>query len=53
MMKLIGAVLLVMGMGSIASALTPVVPEIGPASAGTAIALIAGAVLVMRGRRKR
>jgi hypothetical protein len=29
------------------------VPEISPASAGSAIALISGAVLVMRGRRKK
>jgi len=32
---------------------TPSVPEISPASAGSAIALISGAVLVMRGRRSK
>jgi len=29
------------------------VPEIGPGSAGSAIALLSGALLVYRGRRKR
>jgi len=51
--KLIGAMVLLMGMGTFASALNVSAPEISPASAGSAIALIAGAVLVMRGRRKK
>jgi len=42
---------LLIGMGSAAFA-TPA-PEINPASAGSAIALISGVVLVMRGRRSR
>ena len=50
-MKLLGMTLLLIGMGSAAFA-TPV-PEISPVSAGSAIALIAGAVLVIRGRRKK
>jgi hypothetical protein len=50
-MRLIGSILLLVGMGSAAFA-SPV-PEISPASAGSAIALISGAVLVMRGRRKK
>jgi hypothetical protein len=50
-MKLLGSILLLIGMGSAAFAI--VAPEISPASAGSAIALISGAVLVMRGRRKR
>jgi hypothetical protein len=50
-MKLLGGVLLLVGMGSAAFA-SPV-PEINPASAGSALALISGAVLVMRGRRKK
>jgi hypothetical protein len=49
-MKLIGCTLLLIGMGSMAFA---TVPEVSPASAGSAIALISGAVLVMRGRRKK
>jgi hypothetical protein len=38
-------------MGSAAFAVTAV-PEISPASAGSAVALISGALLVMRGSRK-
>jgi hypothetical protein len=49
-MKVLGQVLLFIGVGSVAFA---TVPEISPASAGSAIALISGAVLVMRGRRKK
>jgi len=49
-MKLSGSVLLLIGMGSFVFGIN--VPEISPASAGSAIALISGAVLVMRGRRK-
>jgi hypothetical protein len=51
-MRLIGTILLLIGAGSAAYAI-PGVPEISPASAGSAIALISGAVLVMRGRRKK
>jgi hypothetical protein len=50
-MKLLGMMLLLIGVGSVA--LAAPVPEISPASAGSAIALISGAVLVMRGRRKK
>ncbi len=50
-MKLFGMMLLLVGVGSAAFA-NPV-PEISPASAGSALALISGAVLVMRGRRKK
>ena len=53
-MKLLGMMLLLVGMGSAAFASGPAaVPEIGPVSASGAIALIASAVLVMRGRRKK
>ena len=52
MVKLIGAMLLLMGMAGLAFAPTPV-PEISPDSATTALALISGAVLVMRGRRRK
>jgi hypothetical protein len=51
-MKVLGQVLLFIGVGSAAFAVTAV-PEISPASVGSAIALISGAVLVMRGRRKK
>ena len=51
-MKLIGSILLLIGMGSLAIA-QAVAPEVSPVSAGSAIALISGAVLVMRGRRKK
>jgi len=44
--------LLLMGMGSAAFAVATV-PEINPASAGSALALVSGALLVMRGRRKK
>jgi len=50
--KLIGSILLLIGVGTAVFA-TPSVPEINPASAGSAIALISGAVLLMRGRRKK
>jgi len=50
--KLLGMMLLLIGVGSVASAI-PAAPEISPASAGSALALISGAVLVMRGRRKK
>ena len=52
-MKLIGSVLLLIGMGGAAFAQVAPVPEISPVPAGSAVALIAGAVLVMRGRRKK
>ena len=52
-MKFVGITLLLLGLSSAAMALGTTVPEISPASAGSALALIAGAVLVMRGRRKK
>jgi hypothetical protein len=51
MQKVLGMLILVTGASQFAmAALT--VPEIGVGSAGSAIALISGAVLVIRGRRK-
>jgi len=50
--RLSGIILLLIGMSCVAFAQVQT-PEISPASAGTAVALIAGAVLVMRGRRKK
>jgi hypothetical protein len=52
MVKLLGSMLLLIGMASWAFG-TPAVPEISPASAGSAIALISGALLVMRGRNRK
>jgi hypothetical protein len=44
--------LLVVGASAVATA-TPSVPEIDPASAGSAMALIAGGVLLISARRKK
>lgn len=51
MMKALGMVLLLVGVSTFASAITAV-PEIDPGSAGSALALLSGALLVIRGRRK-
>jgi hypothetical protein len=50
-MKLLGSMLLLIGMSSLVFGAA--VPEVSSASAGSAIALISGALLVMRGRRKK
>jgi hypothetical protein len=50
MRKVLGLVL--MGIGSGVAATAAIVPEIDPASAGSAIALLAGAILIFRGRRR-
>jgi len=54
-MKLLGSMLLLIGLGSVAFAQEQDVPapEISPATAVTAVCMISGAVLVMRGRRKK
>jgi hypothetical protein len=49
MMKLLGLILLLVGTSGAALA---AIPEISPASGASAIALLAGALLVVRGRRK-
>jgi hypothetical protein len=46
-----GFALLFAGMGGLLSAFNPI-PEIDPASGINAIALLAGAVLMIRGRKK-
>ena len=51
-MKIVGFMLLMIGVGGSAFGI-PAVPEISPASAGSALALISGALLVMRGRRRK
>jgi len=52
MRKLFGVVLLGLGVLTVASAAIPT-PEIDAASSVNALALIAGAVLVVRGRRRK
>ena len=53
-MKLLGIALLLLGACGAAMASTAPVgsPEIDPGSAGSAVALLAGALLVIRARRK-
>ena len=50
MQKVLGMMILIAGASQLAMA--SAVPEIGVGSAGSAIALISGAMLVIRGRRK-
>jgi len=52
-MKFAGITLVLTGLSGAAMALQVSAPEVSPVSAGSAIALIAGAVLIMRGRRKQ
>ena len=51
MLRSLGLSLLLVGTAAFAFGATTV-PEIGVGSAGSAIALLSGAVLVFRGRRK-
>ena len=51
-MKSVGIVLLLVGMSSLAFAGPVAAPEINPASGAGALALLSGALLVIRGRRK-
>jgi hypothetical protein len=50
-MKLFGIALMFVGVAGFAQAVATV-PEIDPGSAGSALALLSGALLVIRGRRK-
>lgn len=50
MNRLVGGLLLMLGSAVLASA--AVVPEIDPSSAAGALALLAGGLAVIRGRRK-
>jgi len=50
-MKIAGMLLLGIGAASVCSAVATV-PEIDPASGANALALLAGALLVIRGRRR-
>ena len=51
-MKYLGTALLFVGMASAALAQSSPVPEISAGSAASAIALLSGALLVLRGRKK-
>jgi hypothetical protein len=50
-MKLLGMALMFIGIASFASA--TVAPEIDPGSAGSALALLSGSLLVIRASRKK
>ncbi len=50
--RVLGLVLLVVGATAVAMATPVAAPEIAVGSAGSAVALISGMVLVIRGRRK-
>jgi hypothetical protein len=50
-MKILGMAFLLAAVSGLALATVPV-PEIDPGSAGSALALLTGALLVIRGRRK-
>ena len=52
-MKTFGMALLLIGCSGFCFAAAVAAPEISPASGVTAIALVSGAVLVIRGRRKK
>ncbi len=51
-MKVLGMMLLLVGMAGILPA-GSAVPEIDPGSAGTAIALLSGTLLLLKSRRKK
>jgi hypothetical protein len=52
MTKTVGMMLIFLALSALAIAAEPVAPEIDPASASSALALLTGALLVIRGRRK-
>jgi hypothetical protein len=52
MQKVLGMCLLIIGIGSVASA-TIAAPEIDPASGMSALTLLGGAVLMLRARRRQ
>lgn len=52
MIKLLGMALMFGAVASFANATQTYAPEIDPGSAGSALALLSGALLVIRGRRK-
>jgi hypothetical protein len=50
--KTIGMIMLAMSVAGLAMAQTQPVPEVDPGSCASALVLISGALLVIRGRRK-
>ncbi|MGZ4821282.1 MAG: hypothetical protein ACXVY9_07470 [Terriglobales bacterium] len=52
MQKLVGMLLLVVGLGSVALAGPVAAPEIDGSTAVSALTLLSGAMLVIRGRKK-
>ena len=52
-MRLVGLMLLLIGVSGLAMALAPAAPEIDPSSGTSALALLSGALLVIRGRCKK
>jgi hypothetical protein len=52
-MKLLGMALMFVAFSSFANAILTPAPEIDPGSAGSALALLSGALLVIRSRRKK
>jgi hypothetical protein len=52
-MKVLGMMVLLVAVAGLAVAQTAPAPEIDPGSAGTAIALLSGALLVARARQKK
>ena len=50
-MRILGIVLI--GLGMSAAAIAAPVPEVDPSSGISAIALLSGALLIVRGRRKK
>jgi hypothetical protein len=53
MTKIAAIMFLITGLAGFALADSVIVPEISASSAGSALALLTGAVLVIRGRRKK
>jgi hypothetical protein len=52
-MRLLGCAILLIGLSSVALAQVAPVPEVSPLTGVNAVCLLAGAVVVMRGRRKK
>jgi membrane protein implicated in regulation of membrane protease activity len=52
-MRFAGMALLFVGLSSLALAGVHVVPEVSPTSGVAALAVVSGALLVVRGRRKK
>ncbi len=52
-MKVIGLILLMVGAAAMASAQVAAAPEIDANSAGSAVALLSGSLLILKSRRKK